>query len=162
VMFSDKFRLDGGRNLVFDLTAGVSNTWMYTALDLVNDDTGGVVSFDASMEYYSGFDDEGSWSEGSTTARQVLGPVEPGSYLLRIEAQHGGPADADLGVVIHQGVFRWFWFWVCFGVLAIPFGLVGLHARSFRKKRWQNSSLGGTQPSGSEDDDDDDGDDDDD
>jgi hypothetical protein len=155
VLFSDKFRLDGGRNLVFDLAAGVSNTWMYAALDLVNDDTGSVVSFDASIEYYSGYDDEGSWSEGSTTARQVIGPVAAGTYLLRVEAQHGGAANIDLGVVIHQGVFRWFWFWVCLGVLVIPFGLVGLHASSFKKKRWENSNLGTTRfgSSGGDDDD---------
>ena len=141
VMFSDKFQLDGGRNLELDLSAAVSNTWMYAALDLVNDTTGDVVSFDTSIEYYSGYDDEGSWSEGSTTAHQVLGAVEAGTYLLRVEAQHGGSGDLGLGIVIHQGVFRWFWFWVGFGVLAIPFGLVGLHARSFRRKRWENSNL---------------------
>lgn len=142
VMFSNKFQLDGGRNIAFDLRAAVSNNWMYAALDLVNDDTGGVVSFDANIEYYSGYDSDGSWSEGSTTASQVIGPVEPGTYLLRVEAQHGGAGDLGLGVAIHQGVFRWLWFLVGLGVLAIPFGLVGINAAAFRRKRWENSNLG--------------------
>jgi hypothetical protein len=142
VLFSNKFRLDGGQNIVFDLSAGVSNSWLYAALDLVNDDTGGVVSFDTSIEYYSGYDSDGSWSEGSTTASQVIGPVEPGTYLLRVEAQHGGTGDLGLGIVIHQGVFRWLWFGVGLGVLAIPFGLVAVHAVAFRRKRWENSNLG--------------------
>jgi hypothetical protein len=155
VMFSDKFQLDGGRNLVFELNAGVSDTWMYAALDLVNDDTGAVVSFDANIEYYSGYDSDGSWSEGSRIASQVLGPVAAGTYLLRVEAQHGGSGDIALDVAVHQGVFRWTWFWVALGVLAIPFALVGLHASAFRKKRWANSSFGTARPGPTGGDDDD-------
>ena len=142
VMFSDKFPLDGGRNVAFELSASVENNWVYAALDLVNDDTGGVVSFDASIEYYAGVDDGESWSEGSRTQGEVIGPVEPGTYVLRVEAQHGGLGDVDLGVEVRQGVFRWVWFWIGLGVLAVPFGLVGLHAARFRKQRWENSDLG--------------------
>ncbi|HET7503300.1 MAG TPA: DUF4178 domain-containing protein [Kofleriaceae bacterium] len=155
VAFSDEFRLDGGHNLVFDLSAGLSNNWMYAAIDLIHKDTGGVVSFDTNLEYYSGFDDEGSWSEGSSTAGQVLGPVEPGTYQVRVEGQHGGTGDVLLTVGLRQGVFRWTWFGVFLGVLAIPFGAVAIHAVAFRKRRWDNSNLGGS-PSGSDDDGDDD------
>ena len=143
VTFSNKFQLQGGKNILVDLSSDVSNNWLYATLDLVNDDTGSVVSIDKTLEYYSGYDDEGSWSEGSTTASEVLGPVAAGTYVLRVEGQHGGVGSVDLGVVIHQGVFRWIWFWLFFGVLAIPFGIAGLQAWSFRKKRWQNSNVGG-------------------
>jgi hypothetical protein len=119
-----------------------------------------VVSFDTNLEYYSGYDDEGSWSEGSNTTDQVLGPVEAGTYVLRVEAIHGGTGDVSLGVVVRQGVFRWIWFGLCLGVLAIPFGIVALHAHSFRKRRWANSSFGGMgqrpAPHDAEEDDDDD------
>jgi hypothetical protein len=125
----------------FDLSANVNDNWAYAALDLVNDQTGAVVSFDKSIEYYSGFDSDGSWSEGSRTADEVIGPVERGTYLLRVEAQHGGAGDVDLNITVRQGVFRWIWFWIALGVLAVPFGLVALHAFSFRKRRWQNSNL---------------------
>jgi Domain of unknown function (DUF4178) len=141
VMFSDKFQLDGGKNVRFDLQANVNDNWAYAALDLVNDDTGGVVSFDKSIEYYSGFDSDGSWSEGSRTADEVIGPVERGTYMLRVEAQHGGTGDVDLGITVRQGVFRWIWFWIALGVLAVPFGLVAAHASAFRKRRWQNSNV---------------------
>jgi hypothetical protein len=141
VLFSDKFRLDGGHNIAFDLSADVSNSWLYAAIDLINDDTGAVVSFDTSIEYYSGYDSDGSWSEGSTSDHQVIGAVEPGTYLLRVAAPHGGTGDTGFRVVVHEGVFRWLWFLVGFGVLAIPFGLVAVHAVAFRRKRWENSNL---------------------
>ena len=162
MVFSEKFQLDGGRNVAFELSSNVSNNWVYAALDLVNDDTGNVVSIDQSIEYYSGYDSDGSWSEGSTTADAVIGPVEPGNYVLRVEAQHGGPGSVDLGVVVRQGVFRSGIFWTMFGLVMVPFVFVGLHAISFRRRRWENSNLGSRASSSSGGDDSDDGDDDDD
>jgi len=157
VMFSDKFELAGGKNVRFDLTANVSDNWAYAALDLVNDETGSVVSFDKSIEYYSGFDSDGSWSEGGRDAEEVIGPVERGTYLLRVEAMHGGTGDLDLGVVVRQGVFRWIWFWIALGVLAVPFAFAWWHAYAFHKRRWDNSNLvsHGSLTSGGSDDDDD-------
>ncbi len=141
VLFSDRFQLDGGRNVAIDLDANVYNNWCYAAIDLVNEATGQVVSFDANLEYYAGVEDGESWDEGSHTTRQVIGPVEPGSYVLRVEAQHGGAGDVRLRVIVHQGVFRGVWFWLGLFALAIPFTVVGLHAARFRARRWQNTSL---------------------
>jgi hypothetical protein len=140
-MFSDRFPLEGGRNIAFELSANVRNSWVYAALDLVNDATGSVVSFDKSVEYYSGSDSDGAWTEGSTTEDAVLGPVDAGTYVLRVEAQHGGLGDVDLGVVVRQGVFRWSWFFTLFGVLMVPFVVVGMHALVFRGRRWANSNV---------------------
>jgi hypothetical protein len=142
VMFSNKFQLEGRENIQFDLSSDVNNNWVYASLDLVNEDTGSVVSIDKTIEYYAGSDYDGSWSEGSTTADEVIGPVEAGTYVLRVEAMHGGLGSVDLAVVIRQGVFRWPWFWVFFGLLAIPFGVAGVQAYSFHRRRWHNSNVG--------------------
>jgi Zn finger protein HypA/HybF involved in hydrogenase expression len=162
VMFSEKFQLEGGRNVAFDLRASLNNNWLYAALDLVNDDTGSVVSIDKSIEYYSGYDSDGSWSEGSTSAGDVIGPVQAGTYVLRVEAQQGGTGDrmsgsgaVDLDVTIRQGVFRGAWFWTFFLVLMIPFAIVGMHAYSFRKRRWENSNIGSRSTPGDDSSDDD-------
>lgn len=157
VMFSDKFRLEGGRNVAFELSASLNNDWLYAALDLVNDDTGNVVSLDKSIEYYSGADSDGAWSEGSTTADDVLGPVEAGNYVLRVEAQHGGAGGVDLGIAIRQGVFRAAWFWTFYVLLMIPFAVLGIHAFSFRRRRWENSNVGARASSAGDSDDDNDG-----
>jgi hypothetical protein len=141
VMFSDEFTLAAGRNLKFELAADVDNNWAYAALDLVNDATGAVVSLDKSLEYYSGFDSDGSWSEGARTTSEVIGPVTAGTYVLRVEGQHGGPGDVTLKVTVRQGVFRWMWFWLALGVLAVPFTIAWLAARAEHRKRWENSSL---------------------
>ena len=141
VLFSQPFHLDGGHNVAFELFSNVSNNWVYAALDLVNQDTGGVVSFDKSIEYYAGYDDGESWSEGSQTETEVIGPVEAGNHVLRVEAQHGGLGEVALRVRIRQGVFRWPWFWVGLGVLVVPFAMVAAHAAAFRARRWHNSNI---------------------
>jgi hypothetical protein len=152
VMFSDKFQLEGGRNVAFELSANLSNNWVYAALDLVNDNTGSVVSLDKSIEYYAGYDSDGSWSEGSTTADDVIGPVEAGTYVLRVEGQHGGLGGVDLGIAIRQGVFRAAWFWTFYGLLMIPFAVIAVHAISFRRRRWDNSNVGARASSAGNDD----------
>jgi uncharacterized protein DUF4178 len=154
VLFSQPFQLSSGRNIAFDLTASVNNNWVYAALDLVNEETGSVVSFDSNVEYYVGVDDGESWNEGSTHTREVIGPVEHGTYLLRVEGQHGGLGDVDLTVTVRQGVFRWVWFWIFFGALGTLFMIVGLHAARFRGRRWQNSNVRPRPAPGQGDDDD--------
>ena len=141
VLFSQPFQLSDGRNIAFDLTASVNNNWVYAALDLVNDETGSVVSFDSSVEYYFGYEDGESWNEGSTHTREVIGPVEHGTYLVRVEAQHGGLGDVDLSVTVRQGVFRWVWFWIFLAALGTLFAIIGLHAGRFNGRRWQNSNV---------------------
>jgi Domain of unknown function (DUF4178) len=152
VTFSEPFRLEGGRNVAFDLSASLSNNWIHASLDLVNDDVGSLISFDQAFEYYSGVDGGESWSEGSERAREVIAPVAPGNYVLRIEAQHGGVGSVDLEVVVRQGVFRGLWFWIFLAILAVPFLAVAIHALAFRHKRWENSNVGARASSGSSDD----------
>mgnify|MGYP000140193230 CR=1 FL=1 len=171
VSFSDKFKLSGGRNVEVTLTSPVNNNWVYAALDLINEDTGAVVSLDKSIEYYSGYDSDGSWSEGDHHASEVLGPVPGGTYVLRVEAQHGGAGDEQLHIELREGVFRWLWFWIGLGVIALPIGLTLRAASRFERQRWENSSLvampihvdsRGAPARRSDDDDDDEEDDDDD
>ena len=141
VMFSPPFALDAGQNIRVDLSANVNNNWVYVVVDLINDETGAVVSFDKAIEHYSGSDDEGAWSEGSQSDDVVLGPVSAGAYVLRIEGQHGGTNDVTLDVVVRQGVFRWPWFGLGFAAIALPFLVVSWRWSAFRKERWSNSNL---------------------
>lgn len=141
VKFTEKFQLAGGKNIEIELITGASNTWTYVAIDLVNDKTGGVVSFDKNLEEYSGITDGEVWSEGSSLGTQVLGPMEAGEYVMRVETLHGGTSDASLQITVRQDVFR-IRYWL-FAALALgfPFGIIALHAYAFRKKRWENSQL---------------------
>ncbi len=110
VFFSDPIPLDGGRNVEISFKAPtLANDWVYLAADLVDDKSGGVASAEASMEYYSGIDGGESWSEGNRTSRTVFGPQPAGTYVLRLEAQHGSKGLLPVTVTVRQGVFRGKW-----------------------------------------------------
>lgn len=141
VTFTNKFRLEGGKNIQVELTAPLTNNWAYVAIDLVNDKTGSVISFDSNLESYSGITDGESWSEGSGHGSQVLGPMPAGEYVMRVESQHGGASALRLSIAVRQDIFR-FRYWLFAAVfLSIPFGIIALHAHGFKKKRWENSQL---------------------
>jgi hypothetical protein len=140
VMFSKAFNLED-RNIEIETSASLLNNWAHVAIDLVNDKTGKFVSFDQSLESYSGIDDGESWSEGSSSASQVLGPMGEGEYVLRIEAQQGATTGVTSTIRIRQAVFRARWMFLALGILCIPFGIVLWHAHSFRKRRLKHSNI---------------------
>jgi hypothetical protein len=143
VEFSEPFDLDGHHNIEIEVRApSLANNWAYVVVDLVNDATGSVIDLEAGLEYYSGYDDGESWSEGSTSKREVIGPQPSGKYLLRTETQSGGTADVPVFVTIRQGVFRFEYFALAFGVFCVPFLIVGLVDYTFERKRWENSNCG--------------------
>jgi len=139
VVFSEPFHLDASKNIEIDLSANVSNNWAYVAVDLVNEKTGVLVSFDKAIEYYYGYDGGESWTEGSQSTSQVLGPMDAGDYVLRMEGQTGSTLSVDLSITVRQDVFRFRYFGIALLILGIPFGLLWYHSHSFNKKRWENA-----------------------
>ncbi|MBX3157795.1 MAG: DUF4178 domain-containing protein [Deltaproteobacteria bacterium] len=147
IKFSRPFTLESGKNIEIELSADLYNNWGYVAVDLVNDKTGAVVSYDANLEYYSGVEDGDSWSEGSKGDSQVLGPMETGQYLVRIESQVGGNAAVQMRMTVHQDVFRLRWWLIAAGIVAFPFLLMWWHHAVHHKRKWEDAQLGYLPPS---------------
>jgi hypothetical protein len=142
VFFSEPFQLAGGKNVELGFYASLSNSWAYVVASLVNTKSGDVTTVDANMEFYSGVEDGESWSEGDPSAKEVIGPVSPGSYVLRLEMQQGGMIDIPMSIRVRQGVFRGRYLgWAVF-VLGIPFLVFGIYSYSFERRRWSNSTEG--------------------
>lgn len=143
VFFSEPFSLVGGKNVELGFHASLANNWAYVVASVVNTQSGDVVTVDASMEYYAGVEDGESWSEGSPAATEVIGPVAPGPYVLRLEMQQGGGlAEVPLNVRVRQGVFRGKYLGWALVALGIPFLLFGIYTYSFERRRWSNSAEG--------------------
>ena len=150
--FSDPFALEGGKNIEFKLAAPLDNDWGYVVASLVNVASGDVVTVDAALEHYSGVDDGESWSEGDSSATKVVGPVPAGQYVLRVEGQRGNMASAtgtptlQVDTALRQGVFRMRYLGLAFGVLGLPFLILGIYSYSFERRRWSNSTTGSSGP----------------
>jgi hypothetical protein len=88
---SPQFELGHGMsNLEVSVSADVQNNWVEVQSNLVNDDNGESEDFEQGIEYYSGYDSDGSWSQGSQYSSLILSSIPSGKYHLNIEAS--GPA----------------------------------------------------------------------
>jgi hypothetical protein len=142
VFFSEPFQLTGGKNVDLGFHASLTNNWAYVVASVVDTATGTVYTVDANMESYSGVDDGEAWHEGHPAAREVIGPVDPGAYVLRLEMQQGGAMDAPLNIRVRQGVFRGKYLGWAMLALGIPFLFFGIYTYTFERRRWTNSSDG--------------------
>ena len=141
--FSEPLQIAGGRNIELSFAANtLSNDWVFISADLVESSSGGVVSGEASIEHYSGIDDGESWAEGNFKSSTIFGPQPAGTYILRLEAQHGSAGLMPINVTLKQGVFRGKWLGWAMLILGIPLLVVGLTSYFHEKKRWENSTAG--------------------
>ncbi len=153
VFTSEPFEIKGAGMVAVNGNAGVSNSWIELDFGLLNEVTSARYDKDLEIEYYSGSDSDGPWTEGSRIGTATLSGVPPGKYRLVIEPE------ADLSItempftmrVMHGGVF-WSNFWMVLMVLlAYPLYLF-FRSASFERRRWAESELSAT-PSSSTDDD---------
>lgn len=126
-------------NVAVKLIADVDNSWLYVAGSLINVDTGEATEFDQGVEYYSGYDSDGSWTEGSRNAVKIVPSLAGGNYQLNFEVSGDKAAQYRLEVV--RDVIIWeniFW---SLGFLSFfPLFLLW-RKRSFEMKRWSQSDF---------------------
>jgi hypothetical protein len=153
---SKDFELKGShaQAVEFMLQAGVNNSWLETAIDLVNVDTGQVErEIVVGVDFYSGNDD-GPWQEGSQERTVIVPAVPPGKYRLLIEPTMDPPnPELPFSIGIRRDVMVWSNVWLGFiGLMAYPV-YRWMRLSSFESARWAMSDF---SPSNAADDGDDD------
>ncbi len=145
---TEKFRLDKwSSNILFDIQAGVKNSWFEMAITLVNAETGKEYSLEKGVEYYAGYSDGESWSEGSQRDYAYLNRIPAGTYFLQLQGTREGATytipsirSFFLRVVYDVPVTRNL-IWSLALLLIWP---VALGVRTYIKEgqRWENSPFG--------------------
>ncbi|HEY0729076.1 MAG TPA: DUF4178 domain-containing protein [Pyrinomonadaceae bacterium] len=154
VFFSQPFELAGRRNIRIVGESPVQNTWVYLEGDLINEETGVVVSFPIEISYYQGVEDGESWSEGGQKDSAYTSAMPGGRYVLRLEGQwERWQAPATIQVKIEQNVTHGFNLLLALIVLSIGPIVMAFYHLSFEHRRWSESMF---TSSGSANDDDDD------
>jgi hypothetical protein len=89
-LVSPTFDVKGSLSQVLrlELYSSIENDWVSADIGLVNEVTGEEKSFFHDLEYYHGYDEDGSWSEGDPKRTSHLNSIEPGKY--HIEANISG------------------------------------------------------------------------
>ncbi len=151
-VFSQPFELKGNRNVRITANAPVSNTWADLDVDLVNEQNNEVESVNIPIEYYSGSDSDGAWTEGGQTQDATLSSLPAGKYTLRVEGTwQNFQQPMPVTVKVEQNVSRGVNFCCALVVLAILPILALFRKFAFESRRWSESMFGSTS-SGSDDD----------
>ncbi len=152
-VFSQPFELKGNRNVRITANAPVSNSWADLDVDLVNEQNQEVESVNIPIEYYTGSDSDGAWTEGNQTEDATLSSLPAGKYTLRVEGTwQNFQQPIPVAVKVEQNVARGVNFCCAFVVLAILPILALFRKFAFESRRWSESMFGSTSSGGSDDD----------
>ena len=149
-IFSRPFDLKGNRNVRITANANVSNSWADLDVDLINEQSQEVESVNIPIEFYSGTDSDGAWTEGARETDATLSSLPAGKYTLRVEGTwQNWQQPIPVGLKVEQNVNRGVNFLCALIALAIVpfFGLI--RKWSFEAARWKDSMFA---PSGGSDD----------
>lgn len=89
--------------LSFTVAAPVKNNWVEIDATLVNELTGKSEYFSNGVEYYSGYDSDGFWSEGSDRDTATFSALPKGQYHLVLNATTGNQSGIPVRYSFHQG-----------------------------------------------------------
>ena len=143
--FSQPFELKGNRNIRITAKAPVNNAYAEFDIDLVNEQNQQLEKLFIPIEYYSGSDSDGSWTEGSQTQDATLSSLPAGKYTLVVKGTWQNfqqPMSVD--VKIEQNVSRGVNFICALLVLGILPILALIRKFMFESRRWSESMFGST------------------
>jgi len=138
---TDVFDLAGRTSSVEIKTySPVSNHWIYLNYALINQDTGQAWDFGREVSYYSGYDSDGSWSEGKQNDSVVIPSVPPGHYYLRVEPE----VDPSLPLIpytieVRRDVPVFGIYGIAFLALLLPVVVLSWRSYTFERSRWSES-----------------------
>ena len=115
------------RLVQIDLGAHPSNAWLWVGMEVLDPEGETLFESGRAMEFYSGRDSDGTWTEGNRTANLRFRPPAAGTYQIifnekETELWISGSEPTSFTVSAREGVRSAGWL----GVLGILFGLVAV------------------------------------
>jgi hypothetical protein len=138
-------KLDKWRSSIeAQISARVDNNWFELDLSLVNTKTGEEFNLNEGVEYYHGYSDGESWTEGSNSKIAYLTSIPAGEYRIQINGlrdMDNMPINrvSDFSLVLTYDVPNHRNLFICIGLLLIwPF-INFIIVNNNEKRRWMNS-----------------------
>lgn len=144
VFASPIFHVPSSGNLEINTQSSLTNSWAEYNFSVVNTDTKETTDITQAAEYYSGYDSDGSWTEGSRSKDSLLTGIKPGNYQLLIETDAQDftaqkPLQFDLDVKRNVPIWSNF---VLSLVLLFLYPLAMLwRSNAMESRRWANSDF---------------------
>lgn len=139
---SDSFVLKGGSApMTIHVSTDVNNSWANVDVALIDEKTNDEIHANKDIEYYSGYEDGESWTEGSTSEKINICGVKEGKYHLLITPVKA-PEDINnnamtIKVVWQEPSNRNVWLIIIF--MIVVFIVIRALKINFEKSRWQFS-----------------------
>jgi hypothetical protein len=135
----------------------LNNNWLETELVLENVESGERYVMPQGLEFYSGRDSDGDWTEGSRGNDGLINMVPAGKYRLTAELAAKAPdlAYDTLQLSVVRGTAVWSNFLFALIPLGLLFVVLNWINAAFEMQRWQYSEYSPYATSSSDDDDDD-------
>ena len=136
---TESFDLTGRHaNVQVEIDTDLSNNWAYFNMALINEETGQGLNFGREVSYYSGRDEDGSWSEGGRRDEVYLPSIPSGRYYLLIEPETSASRMA-YEVHVRRDVPRFIHLLWALPLLSIFPLLSWYRSRRFEAQRWMES-----------------------
>lgn len=137
---NDIFLNKNSSNIQLNVYAPLNNNWLEISAKLVNTKDGTEYNVEKGLEYYSGYDSEGSWSEGSTTDEIFINQVPNGTYVLSIQATQNNSLDIKrFDIEAIYDVPNNSNFFICIGLIIALCFIMFLINYSYDYNRWRDS-----------------------
>jgi hypothetical protein len=139
VFVTPSFTLEHGpKNLELYVFAPLSNDWFFSEFTLINETDGTEYNFTKEVQYYSGYEDGSTWTEGSKSGEAILSQIPAGKYHINIYPEFSPNNQAFSVIVRHDVPFTSNFYVTCVGFLLFP--LVYFIRKHHREqKRWSES-----------------------
>lgn len=130
---------DYSSNVEFEIASAVDNNWLETSIILVNEKSNRTWEVSKGIEYYHGYEDGESWSEGSTKESVILSGIPSGKYHLNVYPSSGDANRNNLYIKAVANVTMWRNIILTMLALLLYPAFCWYMMRNFEKKRWSNS-----------------------
>ncbi|MBV8391121.1 MAG: DUF4178 domain-containing protein [Mucilaginibacter sp.] len=102
------FVVDNGTvPLDVEISSPVDNNWFESTIELVSEKDNQTWNLTKEIEYYHGYEDGESWSEGGSTAETTISSIPQGKYHLNIYPYAGAPNINQMNIKVTESEVLW-------------------------------------------------------
>ncbi|MGA0555400.1 DUF4178 domain-containing protein [Larkinella sp. VNQ87] len=141
-LVSRSFVLDGPAAVGVNLKVDVDNNWLELPVSLIHEQSGQTYEFTRIVEYYHGYEDGESWSEGAQEDEAVLSRIPAGNYHLNFYPSSEGKNRVNFEVKVVQNPILYSNFFLLLFLIALYPIILFIQDKSFEHKRWEQSDYG--------------------
>jgi hypothetical protein len=141
---SERFDIPQPSNIQVSSHARLNNNWLELDLALVNAQDETIKETKQALEFYSGSDYDGYWTEGDLDKESLFSAVPKGEYRLLVDADSDVfqlQKPVSFNIQVKRDVAIWSNFWITVLLLVIYPCYVSFRHRLFESARWAESDF---------------------